>query len=277
MKVENMYTPYEIEIEVVDECPLRDNILNFFQIVYVVKGHGKQWVNDHVMTYESGDLLLLIPHDKYSFDVEKTTEFLFIKFNNFYLNEKKLGIDSVHRLEYILNNTSLKIGCVINNPSDRRLVASLTSTISDENKLQKLYSKDMIQQLINTLIMVIARNIAIHLPEKIKESTDTKVGDILQYIQSNIYRPEQLRLEIIAKNLGFSETYISRFFKKHTDETIQQYVTQYRINLIENRLRYSDMRIGEIAFEFGFNDESHFNKFFRKQRNLAPSEFRRGY
>lgn len=275
MKVENMYSPYEIEIKVVDECPMRDNILNFFQIVYVVNGQGKQWVNDHVIGYQSGDLLLLIPDDKYSFDVEQTTEFLFIKFNNFYLNEKKLGSDSIHRLEYILNNISLKIGCIINNPSDRELVVSLTSTISKEHRCQKLYSKDMIQQLINTLIMVIARNIAIYLPHHIKESTDTKVGDILQYIQSNIYQPDQLRLITIAKNLGFSETYISRFFKKHTQETIQEYVNHYRINLIENRLKYTDMRIGEIAFEFGFNDESHFNKFFRRQRNLAPSEFRK--
>lgn len=275
MKIENMYSPYEIEIEVVDECPMRDNILNFFQIVYIVKGQGRQWVNDHVTNYESGDLLLLIPDDKYSFDVERTTEFLFIKFNNFYLHDKKLGTDNVHRLEYILNNISLKIGCIINSISDRKLVKSLTSMISEESNNQKLYNKEIVQQLINTLIMVIARNIVIYLPRKIKEYTDTKVGDILQYIQSNIYKPEQLRLEIIARNLGFSETYISRFFKKHTNETIQQYITHYRINLIENRLKYSDMRIGEIAFEFGFNDESHLNKFFRKQRNIAPSEFRK--
>lgn len=270
-----MYAPYEIEVEVVDECPLRDNILNFFQIVYIVKGQGKQWVNDHVTEYQPGDLLLLIPEDKYSFDVELTTEFLFIKFNNFYLHEKKLGTDSVHRLEYILHNINLKIGCIISNASDRKLVKSLTRTISEENNHQKLYAKDIVQQLINTLIMVIARNIAVHLPDKIKEHTNTKVGDILQYIQSNIYQPEQLRLEAIAKNLGFSDTYISRFFKKYTNETIQQYVTQYRMNLIENRLKYSDMRIGEIAFEFGFNDESHLNKFFKKQRNQAPSEFRK--
>jgi len=275
MKIENMYSPYEIEIMVADECPLRDNILNFFQIVYIVRGEGKQWVNDHVAVYESGDLLLMIPEDKYSFDVENTTEFLFIKFNNFYLHEKKIGTESVHRLEYILNNISLKIGCIINSENDRKFVELLTRAITEENSNRKLYSKEIVQQLINTLIMVIARNIAIYLPGKIKEYTDTKVGDILQYIQSNIYVPEQLRLEIMASNLGFSDTYISRFFKKHTNETIQQYITHYRMSLIENRLKHSNMRIGEIAFEFGFSDESHLNKFFRKQKNLAPSEFRK--
>ncbi|TCR13920.1 AraC family transcriptional regulator [Sphingobacterium sp. JUb78] len=270
-----MYSPYEIEIMVADECPLRDNILNFFQIVYVVRGEGKQWVNDHVAAYESGDLLLMIPEDKYSFDVETTTEFLFIKFNNFYLHEKKIGTESIHRLEYILNNISLKIGCIINSENDREFVELLTRAITEENNNRKLYGNEIVQQLINTLIMVIARNIAIYLPGKIKEYTDTKVGDILQYIQCNIYAPEQLRLEIMASNLGFSDTYISRFFKKHTNETIQQYITHYRMSLIENRLKHSNMRIGEIAFEFGFSDESHLNKFFRKQKNLAPSEFRK--
>lgn len=275
MQIENMYTPYEIEVEIVDDCPLRNNVLNFFQIVYIVSGQGKQWVNDHVTDYIAGDVFLLIPEDKYSFDVEKTTEFLFIKFNNFYIHDKKLGSENVQRLEYILNNTSRRMGCVITNSSDRGLVKSLTRTISMENSSQKLYSKDMVQQLINTLIMVIARNMAIHLPAGINETTDTKVVDILQYIQSHIYYPEQLKLAVIAETLGFSETYISRFFKKHTHETIQQYITNYRMNLIENRLKYSDMRVGEIAYELGFSDESHLNKFFRKQKHIAPGEFRR--
>ncbi|WP_417940447.1 helix-turn-helix domain-containing protein [Flavobacterium sp. RS13.1] len=30
-----------------------------------------------------------------------------------------------------------------------------------------------------------------------------------------------------------------------------------------------------IAYEFGFTDESHFNKFFRKQKGYSPSEFRK--
>ena len=36
----------------------------------------------------------------------------------------------------------------------------------------------------------------------------------------------------------------------------------------------SDAPIKEIAFELGFNDQSHLSTFFRKHTGLAPSAFR---
>lgn len=48
-----------------------------------------------------------------------------------------------------------------------------------------------------------------------------------------------------------------------------------RTKLIESRLLHSDVRIDEIADEPGFTDESHLNKFFRKQRGISPTRFRR--
>jgi hypothetical protein len=44
--------------------------------------------------------------------------------------------------------------------------------------------------------------------------------------------------------------------------------------LVEARLRFSDMRINEIASELGFTDESHLNKFFKSQKGLSPKAFR---
>jgi AraC-like DNA-binding protein len=35
------------------------------------------------------------------------------------------------------------------------------------------------------------------------------------------------------------------------------------------------MRMNEIASEMGFTDESHLNKFFRKQRGMSPTAYRK--
>ena len=48
-----------------------------------------------------------------------------------------------------------------------------------------------------------------------------------------------------------------------------------KTKLIEHRLQFSEKRINEISYEFGFTDESHFNKFFKKQKGNSPSEFRK--
>jgi AraC-like DNA-binding protein len=55
---------------------------------------------------------------------------------------------------------------------------------------------------------------------------------------------------------------------------MQDYISHYKTKLIEDRLQYSKMRISEIVNEFGFADESHFNKFFKKRTGKNPSQFR---
>ncbi len=138
-----------------------------------------------------------------------------------------------------------------------------------------LYNKELVSQLVNTLIVVVARNIARYMPEQVNAHTDERALEILNYIQNHIYEPEKIRVETVSQHFGISETYLGRYFKKHTDETLQQYITNYRTKLIEARLLHSDMRINEIAAEMGFTDESHLNKFFRKQKGLSPTIFRK--
>lgn len=138
-----------------------------------------------------------------------------------------------------------------------------------------IYDKDIIRQLINTIIVVVARNIAKYLPENLDVNPNQKILDILNYLQANIYDPSKLRADIVSKHFNLSEYYLGRFFKNHCGQTMQSYITTYRTNLIEHRLKHSDLRINEIVAELGFTDESHLNKFFRNQRGITPKEYRK--
>ena len=104
---------------------------------------------------------------------------------------------------------------------------------------------------------------------------DGKTHHLLEYIQTHIYEPEKLSVTVMSQKFGISETYLGRYFKKQANETLQDYISKYRIKLVENRLLYSDLRVGEIANELGFNDESHLNKIFKKHRGTTPSAFRK--
>ena len=108
------------------------------------------------------------------------------------------------------------------------------------------------------------------------DKTKNKAGDIIQYIHGNIYEPEKSTAENLSSTFGVSKTYIGRYFNKETGKTIMEYMTAYRIKLIENRLKHSDMGINEIAIEFGFTDKSHLNKFFKKVKGISPFAFRNG-
>jgi len=275
MNKEHLYQPFEIIYKTLDECPKEGHKHMFFELVYIISGTGTQCINDNKFKYHAGHMFLITPEDCHSFDIETTTEFFFLRFNDIYIKSKAFHSEDVERLEYILNNANHQPGCILKNLSDKTLVKPITEAIIREYVNRDLYNKELIQQLVNTMIVVVARNIAKYLPEALNEKTEEKAMDIINYIQMNIYSPEQLRTEVMSSIFGISDKYLGKYFKKHTNETIQQYISNHRLKLIEARLKFSDKRITEIAEEFGFTDESHFTKFFKKNTGINPTQYRR--
>ncbi|QNF32190.1 AraC family transcriptional regulator [Adhaeribacter swui] len=275
MKKESLHEPFSIVFETLDKDSQREHQHHFFELIFILAGTGYQCINQHQFAYRAGHLFLITPEDCHSFDIHTTTEFFFLRFNNIYLKQSGLHTDNIPRLEFILQNASHQPGCILKNQVDKTLVRPMVEAIIREHVNRDLYNQELIQQLVNTLIVVVARNIAKYLPEQVHTGTDDKALTIINYIQDNIYAPEKTRAEVISQHLGISETYLGRFFKKHTGETLQKYLINYRLKLIEARLQHSDKRMHEIADELGFTDESHLNKFFRKNRGVSPSEFRK--
>jgi AraC-like DNA-binding protein len=272
---ENLYEPFSITYCTLDKCPKFEHKHNFFELIFIISGTGRQCINQSSFNYRPGHMFLITPEDCHSFDVETTTEFFFLKFNDIYLKKGGLLNENIKRLEYILHNANHQPGCILRNQPDKRLVGPMVEAIIREYEHKNIYNQELIQQLVNTLIIVVARNIARYLPEQVNMGTEEKAMDILQYVQHNIYYPEKLKADVISDVFSISEAYMGRYFKKHANETLQQYITNYKTKLIEHRLQFSDKRLTEIAGEFGFTDESHFNKFFRKQKGQSPKEYRK--
>ncbi|RFS26350.1 AraC family transcriptional regulator [Chitinophaga silvatica] len=84
-----------------------------------------------------------------------------------------------------------------------------------------------------------------------------------------------MRTDAISNQFGVSEHYVGKYFKKHTNEMMQQFIMNYKLKMIEHRLLHSDMRISEMVVELGFTDESHLNRFFKKQKGMSPTAFRK--
>jgi len=277
MRRETLYEPFEIVLKELDECLKEGHEHNFFELVYIVSGTGQQCINKNHFDYRSGHLFLITPDDCHSFKIKETTQFLFIRFNNIYIKNSALHQDNVQKLEFILQHANHQPGCVLKNKTDKSLVRPMIEAIIREYVNRDLYNKELIRQLVNTLIIVVARNIAKYLPEQINEQSEEKALGILEYIQSNICEPEKLSAVNLGNVFGISESYLGRYFKKHAQETMQDYIMKYKLKLIENRLLHSDLRIGEISREFGFTDESHLNRTFKKYKGSSPSGFRKAY
>ena len=219
-------------------------------------------------------MFLITPTDCHSFEVMETTTFFFLRFNDIYVRQSGLSSGKIRNLEFILQNANHKPGCILKNLVDKKLVEPLVDAVLRENESPDLYNQELIHQYVNTLIVLVARNIAKFLHIDLNENTNQQTADILNFIQANIYYPEKLRTEYLCSRFTISVNYLGKYFKQQTGSTLQRYITGYRQNLIEHRLIHSDKRLGEIADEFGFTDESHLNKFFKNNKGLSPKSFR---
>ncbi len=276
MVKENLYQPYEIEHVTLEKFSKKAYQNNFFELIYVVDGTGVQHTNNNRFNYRKGNLFLLTPQDVNSFEIETPTQFFFLRFNKFYIQFLK-DKDWTERIDFILGNASHRPGCILKNQVDKPLMASLVENIIREHNNQQLYHTKIVQQIVNTIIVIVARNIALKLPKNIKESTGEVILDLLHYIQQNIHDPKKLKAKEISIKLGISLSYLGRYFRKQTGETLQEYISKYKVRLIEVRLLNTDMRINEIANELSFTDESHLNRVFKKLKGISPSEYKRKF
>lgn len=276
MRKENLHNPYDISFVTASVCAKLEHGHNFFELAYIRSGTGRHILNYSSTVYHTGQLYLITPDDTHHFEIDTETEFLFLKFNHIFLKKSNFGTDSLKHLEYILQNANRHHGCILKNYADKDFVKPLVEAIHREVTASDFYNEDLIRQLVYTLVIIVARNIAKFLPVYVADTTEEKVVGILQYIEQNIYDPKKLRAEHISDMFTVSTSYVGRYFKKHTNDTLQGYISKYKVNLIEHRIKYSDKRINEIANEFGFTDVSHLNKFFKKQKGYSLRDVKRG-
>lgn len=268
-----MHQSVEVIYKKVDECPIVNSQFSFFQLVYVISGNGLLRINGNAISYQTGNLMLLTPNDYHTFDIHTTTEFLLVKLNSEFVKQYKSG--SIDHIECLLHYATHLSGCILKRKEDEFLVKSISEALIHVVNNKDIYDEDLMIHYVNALIVIAARNIAKVKPSGIKESVDKRILEIINYIQANIYCPQKIKISVIAVQFDISETYLGSYFKNHCGETIQSFVSNYKIRLIEHRLSFSDMRINEIVEEFGFSDESHLNKFFKKHKDISLTGYRK--
>ncbi len=96
---------------------------------------------------------------------------------------------------------------------------------------------------------------------------------IRDYISKN-YGNETLSVKDISDHVFLSASYVCTFFKNETGQTLNQYLTDYRIKMSKQFLSDPLYKITDISAKAGYSDGNYFGKSFRKYTGLSPSEYR---
>ncbi len=111
-------------------------------------------------------------------------------------------------------------------------------------------------------------------PPAAKQSFGNRtVEQVKLYIMKNL-NWQQLGLPAIAAHFGFSEDYLSKIFKRETNENITAYITCLRLNHACRLLKNTQLTISEIALACGYSSTNYFCRSFKSKLEVTPNEYR---
>lgn len=250
---------------------------NHFEIIFIKSGSGKHFVNNNEFAFGAGDVFLLGPEDFHYFELDTPTNFVFIRFMEVFFKEEHNHFSNWQdTLTFLLYAPYQSYGSIVKDAREKVLLNHLIEVLISEYNLKHSSTYTlMMDSVMKGLLTVLVRNIIQQSPDISRnEKSSQPIENLIRYIRQNIMKPDNLRIERLAEQHHYSAHYLSIYFKKHVGIAIQQYILQYKLKLIENRLKYGNSSISQIAYDFGFTDESHLNKIFKKYYNVPPGIFR---
>jgi AraC family transcriptional activator of pobA len=84
-------------------------------------------------------------------------------------------------------------------------------------------------------------------------------------------------VQFLAEQLNISPKYLGDMLRTLTGHNTQQHIHIRLIEKAKEILAISDLTVGEIAFQLGFEHPQSFSKLFKSKTNLSPLEFRASF
>jgi AraC-like DNA-binding protein len=249
-----------------------------YELTFTVNSVGQRYVGDSIESYGEGDLTLLgsnLPHTWMSQDkVDRSQPHLAHVF--------WIKPDWIHAL--VDTSTELRGVKTLLNRSNRGLVFSAAASEAVRpliDSMRTLTPAGRLARLIEVLATLAdAQDFRLLCAPRVEHEpirlTDRpRIDRALDYIHAN-YQCD-ISMSDLADLAALSISGLHRLFKRHTRQTVGEYITQLRIGKACSLLVSTEKPVSCIADEVGYSNLSHFNRQFLAVKQLTPREFRKAF
>lgn len=96
----------------------------------------------------------------------------------------------------------------------------------------------------------------------------------IREVMEEYYCQPDFSIAILADKFHVSTTYMSTTFKKELNINFSEYLWMLRLNKAKNLLKNTDLSINEISTAVGYVNTTSFQRKFKQETGLTPSQFR---
>ena len=250
-----------------------------FELNFVYSGSAVQQLASETRSLSAGDLCLIAPSFPHKLDVNDEDSLVLTYlirrssfdriFSNFLLQNDLLAL--------FFRNTLYKPGhsnyLLFHISKESPLLLKTLQDILIESNSKKPYSSGfancMLQELFYMLLRDHGSSISYFGLEKLSHVQN--FSSILLYLQNNY---QTATLESVATFFQYSQGYLSRLFKKNLNMNFTDVMQAVKLRKAKEYLLTTDMSIGSICEQVGYESPDYFTKCFKKHFGTTPSDFR---
>ncbi len=245
---------------------------DFLEINYILSGQCSNLFESGSVDMQEGDFILIHPDSMHSLFVDNTSRvynFLVSKAFIFDFFSKIKNCENTNFFEFIkrIKKENAPAYLLIKGSSETTKIA--TSMLGVEKHINKsMY----LECLLGQLLLTCAKN-----TDNAFLSEATIEGkDVLKNIFTKMESEYQtVSLDTIAKDFGYSKTYICVLFKKHYNSTFSAKLNEIKILHAKKLLIDTNMSIADISYKLGFESIEYFHRLFKKTCGETPNSYRK--
>ena len=248
---------------------------DFWEMVYVDKGSvAVRRDNEEEFILTQGNVLFHKPNEFHAIRAyESSPNFFVISFVS-----SSMAMVNFERFEATLDKVHKSLVSEIIKEAEKCYIIP-----KNETELKKLIrqtspplgSEQLIKSYLELLLIYLMRTKkkTQDIPVLQHDEHEPLIGAIKEYILSRC--EENIRVDEICRAFGYSKSFLSRFFKEHTGESLASYASKMKINKAKELLRNSNMNITQISLLLSFENPQYFARAFKRQCGMTPTEWRR--
>ncbi len=247
---------------------------DFYEIIFFANGNGYLELDNQKIDIQENTVVFISPFQNRKWFLDKTKidcHFLFFKddFLSNFFSDKLFSF----KLQYFYNKTKplfIKI-----KEAQLYKFQEIFEEILIELKDFKSDSEHIIRSLLYFTLIKLNRFYA--QTYQLSSETENNIISIMfkQLLQSEV--KNNRTIDFYAQRLGVSRVTLNKCVKKQFGITSSEMIDEFILFEIKSLLLYSKLNLNEIASLINFSEPNHLSRFFKRQTNMTPTEYKIAY
>lgn len=277
--------PFRIRTRTLDSYNTRIHAHEHFQLTYVASGSCEHRIREKRAFLVKGDFFAIPPYLEHHLLLREgyPFELVEIDFMPFIINE---NLQDLSRMEHFFDFAYIQPWVSMENellpklnfaPDSQRQVEALIDSMRKEFSAGEEDSRLSIKADLLKLLVIAGREFRTHYRGTKEHSTISihreAFYEVISYMETHF--AEELRLDAVAERAYMSASYFSSIFKLVKGKGFVEHLNDIRLAKGAELLKETTDSITDISLKVGFNNIGHFNRMFKKNMGVTPSQYRK--